>query len=1103
MTQRSDPAQSNEMSDQKDQISKKFDNNEPALDQSDGLRTERAYISRSTTKSAMSEDDQLKVSSSSSIRDVEVIRDKLTEENDNNDCRLQVKSLKVEGISTSVVADTADRELQMKHSIMTKKDQTMNHNKNNKGNTCNSEMISKYVDSKRTIVPEEAIYKNKSYNNASRGGFRMHANCVIETNANSCSETRIGPPRPSVAAEPTIANDSRLKACHFPSMRPDATNTSSSIKSFTPRFISTPGFVSKTDGRTIMVPNSGISLTSDISSNSYPQEDSIDTNIRFAQYRLRKLHNAGQNDSRYSDRVMELKGRAKSKPEAEVGFPRLTIDKADLSAIPSSYSCAEFKFPIQTNNAGRFFCHLCNHGISNVIDFKRHLTEVHKVDPMIAENFIPTNLSRLCRENLRYFPHSYNQQLNSRFESQSVMKNKRKILEASHRRNAIRGDSVGKAGENEETFSLNDACYSTEPHDKFVSNKDARRTRDMRIRITSPCHRSFMRTSPWSETKNGFRLNLIDKNYHKTSRNSTSTSIKPNDSSPESSNGASQGNYTISDNKMQNTIQDAKLDSQRNNLLGPHSRLQQTASSNDRNNCSAGFASTLNSHKNELRHLNELDRRVLEDYYAFRPIPLAKDIIILSCELRLSKDLISLWFAERHKLTNRENHRRGSFISGSYRPFFEQPKYFRHPLRHHNCPICYAIFPTYIHLVRHMHSCRESQYLSHDCGTRSVKDHYIIAGWHGRHFLRHNEDQKPADPIRFSNSDRLLSNHKYVPNAKSTIESGKYCEAEPAKENLTNYHCFADNIRSENGKNGTSRAVSHSLTEKSMDGKWEDNEADRIEELIAREDSSDKIQDDDQNSSKTEPKEPHIGEDCDSQVKSRSFDREMRNGDHQQFVSEIDGKSEEESWAKYAADSNLDDGDFSTQTQISTFEQNHDFSSEDCENKNIPNKRKMTRSSRTRFSDLQIKVLYDYFRFRQYPTDSEIGFLSRELRLDRRVITVWFQNSRQKLKAQIRKFNKSGGEATNASRAVKSISARMMNGKTSHLSDIIYSERTAMDVSTSPNSDQLYFKNTTHSCFYCHAVYPTYIHLVHHIRFCKYCPTAQGFSHSSYSEKSA
>ncbi|XP_018606501.1 zinc finger homeobox protein 4-like isoform X3 [Scleropages formosus] len=54
------------------------------------------------------------------------------------------------------------------------------------------------------------------------------------------------------------------------------------------------------------------------------------------------------------------------------------------------------------------------------------------------------------------------------------------------------------------------------------------------------------------------------------------------------------------------------------------------------------------------------------------------------------------------------------------------------------------------------------------------------------------------------------------------------------------------------------------------------------------------------------------------------------------------------------------------------------------------------RSSRTHFTDYQLRVLQDFFDTNAYPKDDEIEQLSTALNLPTRVIVVWFQNARQK-----------------------------------------------------------------------------------------------------------
>ncbi|KAL8593012.1 hypothetical protein ACOMHN_017942 [Nucella lapillus] len=56
------------------------------------------------------------------------------------------------------------------------------------------------------------------------------------------------------------------------------------------------------------------------------------------------------------------------------------------------------------------------------------------------------------------------------------------------------------------------------------------------------------------------------------------------------------------------------------------------------------------------------------------------------------------------------------------------------------------------------------------------------------------------------------------------------------------------------------------------------------------------------------------------------------------------------------------------------------------------------RANRTRFSDIQVKLLQEYFEQNAYPKDEELERLSKALGLNPRVIVVWFQNARQKVR---------------------------------------------------------------------------------------------------------
>ncbi|KAF0305425.1 Zinc finger homeobox protein 3 [Amphibalanus amphitrite] len=56
------------------------------------------------------------------------------------------------------------------------------------------------------------------------------------------------------------------------------------------------------------------------------------------------------------------------------------------------------------------------------------------------------------------------------------------------------------------------------------------------------------------------------------------------------------------------------------------------------------------------------------------------------------------------------------------------------------------------------------------------------------------------------------------------------------------------------------------------------------------------------------------------------------------------------------------------------------------------------RANRTRFTDQQVKVLQDFFEKNAYPKEEDLRHLSKVLNLGPRVIVVWFQNARQKVR---------------------------------------------------------------------------------------------------------
>ncbi|CAF0934622.1 unnamed protein product, partial [Didymodactylos carnosus] len=67
------------------------------------------------------------------------------------------------------------------------------------------------------------------------------------------------------------------------------------------------------------------------------------------------------------------------------------------------------------------------------------------------------------------------------------------------------------------------------------------------------------------------------------------------------------------------------------------------------------------------------------------------------------------------------------------------------------------------------------------------------------------------------------------------------------------------------------------------------------------------------------------------------------------------------------------------------------------------------RANRTRFTDFQLKSLQESFEQNPYPKDDDLEVLSERLKLNSRVIVVWFQNARQKArKSYENQFNTSG-----------------------------------------------------------------------------------------------
>jgi hypothetical protein len=93
---------------------------------------------------------------------------------------------------------------------------------------------------------------------------------------------------------------------------------------------------------------------------------------------------------------------------------------------------------------------------------------------------------------------------------------------------------------------------------------------------------------------------------------------------------------------------------------------------------------------------------------------------------------------------------------------------------------------------------------------------------------------------------------------------------------------------------------------------------------------------------------------------------------------------------------NSDDSD----NQFSSNDEQDLLSDDDLINNNNNQQQQQQQSSRranrTRFSDQQLRLLQDAFEANPYPKDDDLEILSQKLKLNSRVIVVWFQNARQK-----------------------------------------------------------------------------------------------------------
>uniref|UniRef100_H3CVC8 Zinc finger homeobox 3b n=1 Tax=Tetraodon nigroviridis TaxID=99883 RepID=H3CVC8_TETNG len=170
------------------------------------------------------------------------------------------------------------------------------------------------------------------------------------------------------------------------------------------------------------------------------------------------------------------------------------------------------------------------------------------------------------------------------------------------------------------------------------------------------------------------------------------------------------------------------------------------------------------------------------------------------------------------------------------------------------------------------------------------------------------------------------------------------------------------------------------------------------------------------------------------------------------------------------------------------------------------------RSSRTRFTDYQLRVLQDFFDANAYPKDDEFEQLSNLLSLPTRVIVVWFQNARQKARKNYENQGDGGkdGERREFSndRYIRTSNLNYQCKKCSlvfqrifdlikHQKKLCYKDEDEDGQYDSQNEDSL---DLSGECFTpsgssCHTPMPSSSSL------CPLPPTSSAFSHLSSSEK--
>jgi hypothetical protein len=86
-------------------------------------------------------------------------------------------------------------------------------------------------------------------------------------------------------------------------------------------------------------------------------------------------------------------------------------------------------------------------------------------------------------------------------------------------------------------------------------------------------------------------------------------------------------------------------------------------------------------------------------------------------------------------------------------------------------------------------------------------------------------------------------------------------------------------------------------------------------------------------------------------------------------------------------------------------EDDEDNEDETANDENLTEAEMVGRERRTRFNKSQTRVMNEKFRENPYPKEKEINQIANELNLTQRVVSVWFQNTRQKNRKQLGSLN--------------------------------------------------------------------------------------------------